>query len=950
MNRTPEGSPRVLRFGRHAIVVHRRELLDDGVPVELGGRAFDLLLALIDGGGRIQSNEELMNRVWPGRVVEDNSLHAHVSALRRAFGDERGLIRTVSGRGYQFTAEVEASDIDTAVAAGPAAARTNLPERVAELIGRERLVDEVADLVIANRLVTLVGTGGIGKTRLGLEVARTLQQRHRDGVWLAELGPLNQAELVPATVAAALGVLPANGVLSSERIAASVRGRSLLLVLDNCEHLIEAAARIAEDLLRAGAGISVLATSREPLLADSEYVYRVPPLEVPDENESADEDLLKTGALRLFVARVRASEPGFVPDRRFTASAAAVCRCLDGIPLAIELAAVRCGALGIDELATRLNDRFRLLSGGRRTALPRHQTLQATFDWSFDLLQEAERTVFQRLAVFVGSFNLAAAIAVASGDSVEPDDVPDHLGQLVAKSLVIADVTRSTVTYRLLETTRAYAMQKLLAAEEFVRYATVHAAYYLDALQRAEVEFEHRPPSAWQIISGRDIDNVRAALDWAHSGSGKREIAEALTIAAVPLWMHLSLVNECRERVQQALAADLHGCVRDPGHGMRLYAALGSALVYTSMGPDARTAWMRALAIAEDRRDSDYQLRALWGLWIDRLNGGAFREALEIAERFLALAASAADPNAPWIGHRLLGISLLFLGEQSKASAHLERMLVRYTAPPNLSHIIRYQFDPRVTARAFQARIRWMQGFPDEAMRIVATTLDEARSLGHALSLVNTLGQGACIVSLLARNLDAARDYATMLDEHSARHGIALWQAWSRCFSGAVLVRRGDLEGGLRLLRGELTDHPETRLLPRYMMMLGELASALAASGEFEEANAAIDEAMARALRNDERWYLAELMRIKGNVLLLEGAPGAEAAAEEQFMTAITWARRQEVLSFELRAATSLGRLRLAGGRIDAAREVLIPVRRRFTEGFKTPDLVEAQDLIDQLA
>jgi predicted ATPase/DNA-binding winged helix-turn-helix (wHTH) protein len=959
MNGSSDAAPHALRFSRFVIALNRRELLEDGVPVELGGRAFDLLLALIDGGGRVLSNEALMNRVWPGRVVEDNSLHAHISALRKAFGDERALIRTVSGRGYQFTAEVQAVDTTQPVAAARIRAPSNLPERVAELIGREAVVDDVTSLVIRHRLVTLVGSGGIGKTRLGLEVARTVLPRYADGVWLAELGPLTDPLLVPATVAAALGVLPMGGVISSERVAAAVRGRSMLLVLDNCEHVIGAVAQLTEELLRASTQLTILATSREPLLADAEYVYRVPPLDVPEDdpgndsgnptgkNRPSDDAALGTGAMRLFVARVRANEPGFVPDPAFTRTAAAVCRSLDGIPLAIELAAVRCGALGIDELACRLSDRFKLLSGGRRTALPRHQTLLATFEWSFDLLQVAEQVVFRRLAVFVGNFGLSAATAVVSGEGVDGAEVADHIGQLVAKSLVIADVGRGAVTYRLLETTRAYALQRLIDADELARHAHAHAAHYLSALTQAEPEFESRPPAEWRTVLGRDIDNVRAALDWAFSDAGNAELAEGLTVAAVPLWMHLSLVNECSQRVQRALSVTASTAARSPARTMRLYAALGSSLVYTNMGPEGRAAWTRTLEVAQELGDADYQLRALWGLWVDRLNAGEFRSALQWAEQFLQASAAATDPNAGWLGHRLLGVSLHFLGQQTQAAAHLDRMLGRYTAPPNRSHIIRYQFDPRVTARCFQARIRWLQGFPDEAAHIIDTTVAEARSLGHALSLVNTLGQGACQLALLTGDLEGARDYTAMLDEQASKHGIALWQAWSRCFAGAVMLRRGDIEGGMQRLRSEFTEHPGIRQLPRYMVLLGELAMGLAACGDHAEAHGAIDEALARAERNEERWYLPELMLRKGHILKLEGGTDAKERARGLYLQAQACARQQEVLAFELLAATALAGLHVEAGQTQQAQAELAPVYRRFTEGFRTPHLLAAKALLD---
>ena len=957
MGQFGDAQPRLLRFGGFTLALQRRELLEDGVPISLGGRAYDLLLALIEGNGKVISNEELMNCVWPGRVVEDNSLHAHMSALRKAFGDNRGMIRTVTGRGYQFTAKIDEADTEASASLAQPRMPTNLPEPMSELIGREHVVQEVSNLVVTHRLLTLVGTGGIGKTRLGLEVARKLSQHFADGVFLAELGPMSDPELVPAMVALALGVLPVSGTVSGDRVALAVKGRSLLLILDNCEHLVDAAARIAEDLLHGSAQISIIATSREPLLVEAEYIYRVPPLEVPEEQTSFDDDVLKTGALGLFMARVRTSEPGFLPDQRFAVLAATVCRCLDGIPLAIELAAVRCSALGIEELAARLDDRLKLLSGGRRTALPRHQTMLATFDWSFELLQEAERVVFRRLGVFTGTFSLDAAAAVAghdAGDSaVHTADVSDHIGQLVAKSLVVAVSLKGTVAYRMLETTRAYALQRLLAADEFVHCAAAHASYYLGVLESAQAEFDNLPPSGWQTISGRDIDNVRTALAWAYSSAGSADTAEALTVAAVPLWIHLSLVNECRIRVQQALSSGraVHPgeSKRDPTRDMRLLAALGSALFYISMGPDARAAWTRSLEIARELGDDDYQLRALWGLWVDRLNCGELRESLQVAERFLVVAESAAEPNESRLGHRLLGISQHFLGDQIKADEHLARMVGSDTSPPNLANIIRFQFDPWVTARVFQARVRWLRGFPDEAMSIVVKATEQALALSHTLSLVNSLGQGACLVSLLNGDLDAADAYAALMEEHCTRHGIGLWQAWGRCFSGAVLAKRGDVAGGLKLMQSEFTDHPATRLLPRYMVLLGELASALGTNGDYREALEAINEALERAERNEERWYLTELMCIKGRILLLESGAGAEDAAEAHFLQAIACARQQEVLSFELRAATALARLRASSGRAQQAQADLLLVFERFTEGFGTADLREAQALIDQL-
>jgi len=465
-------APAIVEFGRFRVVPNRRELLAEGRPIKLGGRDFDLLMALIEVPGAVVSKDALMDRVWVGRIVEENRLQGAIAALRRAFGADRGLIRTVAGRGYQFIGDIRmrsAADSEgagpgtTVTSARPVHGLTNLHEPVSELIGREAELAEVVDLLTTQRLVTLIGEGGIGKTRLGLETVRHLLPEFPDGVWVAELAPLSDPELVPATVATALGLELAAGVMSAEHVANALGAKQLMLVLDNCEHVIDAAAGMAEAVLHASSAVRVLATSREPLRIEGESLYRVPPLAVPAEGNADAEGLLRHGAVRLFVARARATDPHFSLGGPVAAVVAGICRRLDGIPLAIELAAARGGVLGISEVAARLDDRFNLLSGGHRTALPRHQTLLATLDWSHHLLPEPERVVLRRLAIFAGAFTLTAASTVAASGKIASADVVDGVANLVAKSLVRVDAGTGPTQYRLLETTRAYALEKLSA-------------------------------------------------------------------------------------------------------------------------------------------------------------------------------------------------------------------------------------------------------------------------------------------------------------------------------------------------------------------------------------------------------------------------------------------------------------------------------------------------------
>ena len=689
----------------------------------------------------------------------------------------------------------------------------------------------------------------------------------------------------------------------------------------------------------------------EALSGEGEWVYPVPPLAVP---AVEGDDTWQYGAVRLFVERARAAEPHFAPDRRL-ATIAAICRRLDGIPLAIELAAARAAALGIEELGARLDDRFQLLTGGRRTAVPRHQTLRATLDWSYELLAEPDRVTLGRLAIFAGSFRLEAAGAIVASAGVAPSDVVDGVSSLVAKSLVAAEVDGTIARYRLLDTTRAYAIEKLSDSGEREVIARHHAEYYRDLFERAEAEWEARPTAEWLGDYGRQIDNLRAALDWAFSPGGDASIGVALTTAAVPLWVHLSLMEECRSRAEQALSALAPGPGRDPRSEMKLHAALGASQMHTGgVTVPEIAAWTRALEIAESLEDTEYQLRSLLGLWFLHTASRRHRAALALAQSFCCLAAKRPDPNdrligERMIGERMIGVSQYYLGDHSSARRHLEHVLAHYVPVAQKSHIIRFQSDQRVTARVVLGRVLWLQGFPDQAMRAAESSVADARAALHANSLCYALSQVACPIALLVGDLAAAEHYVELLLDHSTRHALALWQAWGRSYQGVLVIKRGDSATGLRVLRAGLNELGEAKFAAlRLVTFL--MAEALARAGQIADGLAMIEEAIARSEHTEERWLIAELLRVKGELFLCQGAPGGAAAAEGYFRQALDWARRQGALSWELRAARSLARLLGDKGRFADATALLQPVYDRFTEGFDTADLKVAKALLDALA
>jgi predicted ATPase/DNA-binding winged helix-turn-helix (wHTH) protein len=943
----------VVSFGPFRLLPAQRLLLEGDTPVRLGSRALEILIALVERPGELVSKGELLSRVWPDTFVEEGNLKVHVAALRRTLGGSQSsrYLATVPGRGYRFVAPIE-----LAVAGRPPPAHQtalaserahNLPALPTRTIGRAGTLSALLAQLPQRRFISIVGAGGIGKTTVALAMAEALITAYEDGVRFVDLAPLSDPRFVPSALASALGLAIDDAVPG---LLAFLRDKRMLLVLDNCEHVIEAAAPLAAQIISGTFGVHILATSREPLRAEGERVHRLSPLESPPSSSG----LTAAGALgfpavELFVERAAASLDGFELSDATAPVVADICRKLDGIALAIELAATRIDAFGVRELSALLDDRFRLLAQGKRTALPRHQTLTAALDWSYEHLSEDERVALRRLSVFAGAFTLDSATAVVAGADIDVSRVIEDVAELVAKSLVSADVGGAVVHYRLLNTTRAYALQKLTASGELQQVAQRHAEYHRDLFERAGAELEARPTAESLGDYGRRIDDVRAALKWAFSPSGDASIGVALTIASIPLWMGLSLMDECRVFVERALASGMPEQRRSERDEMKLYVALGTALLY-ARGPLPETddVWTKALRIAESLDDREYQLRVLLGLSVYRVYVGDYRGVLRLAEAFRRIATSESGAAFRPIGDRLTGTALYYLGDNTTARHHIERMLSQYVVPVQRSHIARFHFDHRVAARSTLSNILWMHGLPDQAVRSAHKALEDARALDHALSLCNVLAFAACPIALYVGDWATAEEQIAVLLDHSEKHALTIWCALAQCLKGMLLTGRGDLTG-LQLLRGGIDRLREARFALRSTTFLGALAAGWASAGEAAEARKTIDDALERAERSEEHWYVPELLRIKGQIFRLDGSAKAASAAEEHYRRALELARRQDALSWELRAATSLAGLWHEGGKTAEADELLSSVYNRFTEGFETVDLKTARALIDDL-
>ncbi|MBA9897692.1 winged helix-turn-helix domain-containing protein [Burkholderia cepacia] len=591
----------MIRIGTLHVFLDRREIRSNGKLLRIGSRAFEILELLIRANGALVSKDEIMQRVWPHTVVEENNLQVHIAALRKALADDRNLIVTVPGRGYRLVGG------RTDVAPPVRAVTSRLTAAPTALVGREQTVAEVLAALDTARVVTLVGAGGIGKTRLALEAAMRAEAHFPDGAAFVSLATVAAPQFVPDALAAAFGIAQPAGSLTLEAVLASVANRRMLLVLDNCEHLLDAAARIASALTESDAGLRVLATSREALRIQGERLCPIPPLEVPREGAD-DAETLGASAVQLFSARVQAADPRFPLDERSVSLMASVCRRLDGLPLAIELAAARAAVLGIDVLAAHLDDHFRLLTGGFRTALPRHQTLQAMYDWSYRLLGDAERLLLRWLGVFRGTFSIDAVREIVGATRLADADLLDTIAGLVSKSLLSLESAHGAPRYRLLTTTRAYALQQLENNGECAAAARAHANYFHALFRLAPVDDGGTLGESRLDVIRRELGNLRAALDWAFSPNGDAEIGIALAAVAVPCLFDLSLVDECRERARAALDSmrDMDETRTRDDARVRLLAAYAAALAHTAGSTQvADDAWSVVHALGLDTGETE---------------------------------------------------------------------------------------------------------------------------------------------------------------------------------------------------------------------------------------------------------------------------------------------------------------------------------------------------------
>lgn len=942
-----------LSFGPFNLIAGERLLTKNGAAVELGARALDLLIVLMSTPNEVVSKRDLMSRVWPDVTVDEGSLRFHMAGLRKALGDGKDgarYITTLAGRGYCFVAPVSRGSAPRDVAPAADAAihfpHANLPGRLSRMVGRDDDVHKLSAQLTASRFVTIVGAGGVGKTTVAVAVGHHLTEVFHGAVLFVDLGMLSDPKLVTTAAASMLGIsVQSDDVRPS--LMAHLHDKRILLILDTCEHLVEAVAQLAASIMDAAPQVHILATSREALRVDGEHVYRLDALACPPDAPGLTAAAVREfPAIQLFMERAAASGARLDISDADAPILADICRKLDGVALAIELAARRVESHGLQQTATLLDQRLTLLWQGSRTAPPRQKTLQATLDWSYGLLSEVERAVLRRLAVFVGHFTLDAALDVVASAKLDRPVVFEAIDSLVAKSMMATRPIGAMVRYRLLDTTRAYAREIKIDDAEAAELAVRHATYYRRWLEQTGAEWTTLSTGTERSPHFAALNNVRAALEWCFGQGRDVTTGVGLAAAAAPVFLTMSLLIECHAWSGRAIAA-LDDATRSGPEEMHLQAALGVSLMLTRGNSEAaREALSRSLAIAEDRKDVPNQLQLLNLLYMFHHRVGDIRTTLDFAKRSFAASQLMDDPAAVALAHCFLGVSLHHIGDLKGARAELEAAL-RARAGHRQSRTIYLDYEHYNFAGIALARTLWLQGHPGQALERAHQSIEDAVSEGHPVPLSRALIWGISVF-LWAGDLETAEEHIARLISHSQSHSLGPYLAVGRGYQGALAIQRGDAKAGVEDLRACLkaVHAADYKLLSTEFST--SLVQGLMRAGQFADAMTLVDETTSRVNTSGDELFMPELLRLKGALLLATPQRRAD-EAEKCFMQSLELSRRQGARAWELRTATDLAALCAEQGRRNKARELLQPVFEQFVEGADTADVKAAERLLNTL-
>ena len=940
---------RKLGFGPFELSIGERVLQRDGQVLALGDRALDILIYLADRAGEIIAKQELIDHVWPEVTVEEGSLRVHVAAIRKALGDGQfgnRYIANIKGRGYSFVGTVISLASSMESRDDGYRHQGGLPVRPLLMIGRESAISEVTDKLRDERFVTLLGPGGIGKTTIALAVGRAAAEDFGGEVCFVDLESLTNPDHVIGAVATSLG-FALKSKESSPELIDFVRSRKLLIILDSCEHVIEAVALLAEQLYQETASVRLLTTSRELLKVEGEHGYRVLPLESPpDGSEQTAHAVLRYPAAQLLVRRVAAKAGSFVLKDEEAPLVAEICQKLDGVPLAIELAAGQVAALGLKDTVSRLVSRIGLLKLSHRTAVSRHRTLKATLDWSYDLLSRAEKIVFRRMAAFVGHFTLEGARYVAAESSEGSVEIIDAIVGLVEKSLIATQPDKGETQYRLLETTRAYALGKLEEHDELDSISLRHAEYVIQQLESQKATTSALPRPEKVAVYSRQLSNVRSALEWSFGSRDNGEVATRLAVASTQLFVELPLLIEWQTWAEQAIAwlEDQH---KDFRQETGVVASLPAAFTGTqASNPSVHLASSRALDVALVQQDLARELKLLSGLFLCSSWTTDIYRALDIATRSRKVALNTQDPDDMAHAEAMLGSANHLAGNHLVAQRHFEAGLRHLSSGPRLGDG-HHLFHHPTLLLAGMARSLLYRGMLDQSLNYASLAVEEGRKSGRPPTLCRSLIL-ILPVYLVLEDWQTSEEHIAQLADLSAAHSLKQFSTIATGLRGRWLLLQNNIHDGVPLLKRASEELEAQRHEMLNMDFVGDLGAGLAASGQHEEALRLVVNALDVQKRGGKFLFVPALMRVKGRILASRSAEDLP-EAERSLLSAIDWAKRQSATLFELKAATDLSELFLKQGRVSEANRYLSAAVDRMPAGILFPAHERALQILNRL-
>ncbi len=905
-----------MRFQDFEMDISRRLLSHRGKPVKVGSRAFEILALLASRAGEVISANEILQSVWPGTESAENSLRVHVVALRKALsiGDADDLVRSVAGRGYILSATVRSDLAISETVQSLPHGNGNLPGRTTNVIGRENFIRRCLDLS-QTRVMTIVGSGGIGKTTVALELANLLGEQY-ETVYFLDLAAVGSAASIGPTLASQLG-LSVYGDDPLPGITAALSHRRIMIVFDNCEHVIANAATIVERIIGACPNVRVLATSREPLAINAETIRRLGSLDVPEEGE-VTADASRRSAVTLFVERMEHSlEIGAPLGNEQMEIIASIVRKLEGIPLAIEFAAARVVDLGLEELLVSLDRPLTVLRRGRRTAPRRQQTLQATLDWSYGFLTDNEKFALQALSVFAYSFSREGA-CVMCGLALGKEETEDAILGLQSKSLLSKSASGEAL--RLLETTREYAAIKLAASGRQAEARAIHASLLLVRLQEAESHWDRLSTSKWLKAYGVLIHDLRLALVFCEE-IGNSHLLHQLLAASGLLWTQLGLMNEQFRHIEKAVKALDCAPTNDRSMESQLRSAYGSIAynVHSFAGDiEARRQFELAANLARSMGDATGLLRAGSGICALLTTQGGYREASDVALGLVADLGPIAEPAVD----RILAHNNHYLGRHNDAYAHARRafeangLAVRGTLTSGAS------FGQKTLSLMVMAKTAYLRGEIEIALEHLDELTSDVLAVEHPISTCLGLAVGACPIYFGLGRKEQGHRFLEILRDISTKNSLHRWREWVDGFDFALRTPHPHDESVISSLsRGGNGPRLEN------IVVVAGLKSGL--------------DLIDLGLAGEAGWCRPELLRLKGEILLDHG----DAGGRELLFEGYEIARLQSALTWQLKCATSLAKHSVCGT-ISADSERIKRTLALFPGSPPAADLAEADVLL----